>query len=360
MVKKLVKYIFELKAIFIGKTLSFLPENVVDYFMSTFLKKLSKYTNFYFTYHKRPKDWKNVYYSNIFKEQEYSHIGIVIQGPIVSEDNFTLNTVLLYKKLFPLINIVVSTWIDTNKKDINLFRENQIEILLLEKPKVSGSHNINFQIVSTIEGIKYFENKNIEFICKTRSDQRIYSENSFRYLEQLIHQYPVENAIAKGRIIEPSISICKYRPWSMTDMFQFGYLEDLKRMWDIDLDDRTTKASDYFSKKYRVYDIVHDNIAEIYIHREYSKNCLISKSINYEKYYKAIKELFIIINKDILDLYWNKYNALEYGLASNPLYNRNQLLSRFTHSEWTYFNENPDSIEYNKFKEMLYKYENND
>jgi len=358
MVKKLIKYILELKAIFIGKTLSLLPENVVDYFMSTFLKKISKYTNFYFTYHKRPKDWKNVYYSNVFKEQDYSHIGIVIQGPIVSEDNFTLNSALLYKKLFPSINIVVSTWIDTNKKDINLYRENQIEILLLERPKVSGSHNINFQIVSTLEGIKYLKDKNVKFICKTRTDQRIYSENSFRYLEHLIYQYPVENTITKGRIIEPSISICKYRPWSMTDMFQFGYLDDLKRMWDVGLDDRNTSVKDYSKKKNRVYDIVNDNIAEIYIHRMYSKNLREPFDIRYQDYYQALRGLYIVIDKEELDLFWFKYNPLEYGLAINPLYEENQLLSRLKHSEWIKFMDVNNCIDFKNFEEKIFQYEN--
>lgn len=358
MVKKLIKLILECIATLIAILICVFPEKIFKFLLSSLLKKLSKYTDFYYTYHRRPKNFQDVHYANIFQEKDYSHIGVVIQGPVLDEDDFTLNTALLYKKLFKNIKIVISTWNDTKIDIVKKFHSHGIEVLLLDKPKVTGSHNINFQIISTLEGIKYFEQKNVQFVCKTRSDQRVYAANSFQYLEKLLSLYPSNSKIAKGRVVEPALSVCKYRVWSMTDMFQFGYLEDLRRMWDVPLDARMQTAQEYVTKRYTIFDMVSDNIAEIYIHRYYAKSSGLDDDISYEKYYMAIKDLFIVIDKEILDLYWHKYEAVEYGLAANPLYQQNQLLSRINHIDWLSLYYEKNKIEYNNFRDYLNKYEN--
>lgn len=357
-IKKFIKYIVDSSIKFLVKIISYLPEKALKYFIARFIKNMSSYTNYYYTYHRRPKFFNKVHYSDIFEETKYSHIGLVIQGPLLTEEHFTLNSVLLYKKNYPDIKIVVSTWKNSDEKEVKLFQEKGIDIILLERPLVTGSHNINLQIISTIEGIKYLEEKGVTFICKTRTDQRIYAKNSFKYMEKLINKYPVNSNIAKGRIIEPSISVCKYRPWSMTDMFQFGYLEDMKKMWEIKLDERSQTAQDYGLKKFKVFDIVNDNIAEIYIHRNYATICELDNAISYKKYYDCIKKLFIVIDKEVIDLYWNKYDPVEYELAVNPTYEQNQLLSRIYHTDWLEMYYEDSIVNYEKFENNLYKYEN--
>jgi hypothetical protein len=51
-------------------------------------------------------------------------------------------------------------------------------------------------------------------------------------------------------------------------------------------------------------------------------------------YYDHLAKYFIVIDKEIVDLFWNKYSSLEYGLAENPMYSAFRPKARFYSRDW--------------------------
>ena len=139
---------------------------------------LEKISNFFFTYHNRPKyvDGLNVY--TLEKTKISQEVAIIVQGPIVKESDFTVETLRIYKKIFPGVKIILSTWDDEDQTFINKVRALDIEVIMNKKPNFGGLSNINFQIVSSSKGIFRAKELGFKFALKTRTDQRIYSGNT--------------------------------------------------------------------------------------------------------------------------------------------------------------------------------------
>ena len=79
-------------------------------------------------------------------------IAIIIQGPIVDQSNFTIETINFYLHNYPFIPIIVSTWEGDEKKLKKIFKKEinkKIYLILNKIPKYSGYKNINLQAVST-------------------------------------------------------------------------------------------------------------------------------------------------------------------------------------------------------------------
>ncbi|MFQ1933230.1 WavE lipopolysaccharide synthesis family protein [Aeromonas veronii] len=296
----------------------------------------SKRAQEFLTIHSRPVNADNVGATVLFETGLYFDVGILIQGPILTNNNFTLETIRLYRKMFPSVNITLSTWrSDSHKicsRQLDLLRCN---LVLSERPVFTGSHNINLQKITTHSGLLSLKECGVIFALKTRTDQRFYSVNTISYLLHLIRQYPASERDVAGRIIELSIATCKFRPWSMCDMFQFGYLSDLMKMWSFELEFRDRTAEEFASKRYTVRDIVNENVAEIFVHRFYAEQCNISCQPTYEDYYDAVRKLFIIIDKEQIDIFWAKYHSGEYSWAGNKPYEQDYFLSRLSHAEWS-------------------------
>ena len=62
-------------------------------------------------------------------------VAIVMQGPIIIKDNFTFETLSIYKKRYPKVLLVLSTWDDYLEKDLKKFTDIGIEVLKNKKPK---------------------------------------------------------------------------------------------------------------------------------------------------------------------------------------------------------------------------------
>ena len=77
-----------------------------------------------------------------------------MQGPIILEENLTLETLKFYKNIFPENQLILSTWKNEEIKSIEKLKNLDIEVILNEKPSFAGIANINYQIVSTSSGIK--------------------------------------------------------------------------------------------------------------------------------------------------------------------------------------------------------------
>jgi hypothetical protein len=91
--------------------------------------------------------------------------GIVIQGPT----NYYKEIVSCYKDV---LNVVWSTWGDEPLENIQ-YIEQYIPVITTKKPLIPGYLNVNFQLVSTFNGIKYLESQNVTEILKVRGDTTI-------------------------------------------------------------------------------------------------------------------------------------------------------------------------------------------
>ena len=88
--------------------------------------------------------------------------GIVIQGPT----NYYKEVADHYSQ-YP--NVVWATWNDESVVRLEYIRSKGIEVILVDKPSFPGYINVNMQVKSTFEGIKYLEGK-VEEVLKVRSD----------------------------------------------------------------------------------------------------------------------------------------------------------------------------------------------
>ncbi|MBQ9589609.1 MAG: hypothetical protein IJR29_05445 [Butyrivibrio sp.] len=299
-------------------------------------------------------------------EIEISDTAIVVQGPIKREENFTIETLMYYRKIYPSVPIVLSTWIGEIDRDFK-YLANSIGVIVLENeiPKDKGITNINLQKISSYNGIRKIEaNDNIKFVLKTRTDQRFFLPDFLAYMRGLIMEYPSNGKAIENRIIFLGgySSHCSY-PFRLTDFMTFGNVADLILFYSNREDDERLKNA-YSSEAnsilmYKnVFDLTaDDNVFEI-LKLNKSERLKIVKKIGkfrdpetslaarfYEMevlgrkfedgddellhYWKFIKDYTIIIDPNQLMFYWYKYDN-EY-LTNNYLISDGGLSSSAWH-----------------------------
>ena len=250
---------------------------------------------------------------------------IVIQGPIVKENDFTLETCKIYKKIFNNSEtIILSTWDTEDKKYLKNFEAIGVKVLLSKAPDFAGRANLNYQILSTMKGLKEGEKLGCEYAIKTRTDQRFYSTNLSRDLFNLLKIYPPSpNYNMHSRLVALSFNSFKYRYYGM---FLFGNTQDMLKYWNSPLD--TKKYEEYKTIKQK--DLWQQYCSETYIASHFLKNIGVTPEYTLKHTWKIYKDLFIFIDKEILDMYWPKYTNLD----SRWRLFRPNMLEEMRHSDW--------------------------
>ena len=127
-------------------------EKFTDFFFSIVTKKNRQYadvlirdccmsyekkTGDYCSYRKRSGSSEDlIVHSGMLSNM--SDVAIVMQGPLILENHFTLNTVKLYKRYYPECMVIVSTWKDSNRNEIDSLKTAGAEIVLNTAPNVFG------------------------------------------------------------------------------------------------------------------------------------------------------------------------------------------------------------------------------
>lgn len=253
---------------------------------------------------------------------------IVIQGPIVKENDFTLETCKIYKKIFNNSEtIILSTWDTEDKKYLKNFEAIGVKVLLSKAPDFAGRANLNYQILSTMKGLEEGEKLGCEYAIKTRTDQRFYSTNLSRDLFNLLKIYPPSpNYNMHSRLVALSFNSFKYRYYGISDMFLFGNTQDMLKYWNSPLD--TKKYEEYKTIKQK--DLWQQYCSETYIASHFLKNIGVTPEFTLKHTWKIYKDLFIFIDKEILDMYWPKYTNLD----SRWRLFRPNMLEEMRHSDW--------------------------
>jgi hypothetical protein len=161
---------------------------------------------------------------------------VVMQGPIITDHDFTLETLRLYERLMPGAQLILSTWVDTDAALLAPIRDLGVTVVLSEKPAFAGLFNINMQIISAAAGVRRAVADGADWVMKTRPDQRLYAPDVIAYLIALAQAFPVGDTAAqkipqKHRIIGVGFGSLKFAPYHVTDQTVFGAAEDMLAYW---------------------------------------------------------------------------------------------------------------------------------
>jgi len=297
---------------------------------------LGYFLGYRLTYHARSIFQEDYNYCKLVKSNsEIGKVAIIVQGPIHFKPEVTINTLILYRRIFPEAHVILSTWSDIDDALCAKLGSYNVEVLVNERPKESGRHNVNLQLVSTKNAIEVALNKGYEYVLKTRTDMRFTRYTSLSGLIGFLESYASNSSSrSKGRIIEIGSTACRFRPWSLCDVFQFGYTIDMHHFWSAQLDNRTGSSHEFFATPKTPREVSEYNVAEIYLHRNYAEFLGYNTGVTPEDYYSFIKSEILIIDKEMIDLAWFKYEAKEFSWVGDPCYGQNQVLSRIHFFEW--------------------------
>jgi len=278
----------------------------------------------FITMHKRPQyaDSVGIWSDRLINRPK---LGLVIQGPLVKDLDFTLETVRIYKKTFAGSTIILSTWKDEETKYLDLFRKEGIEIVLNGYPANPGQSNINYQIVSSSAGTRRAKESGAEYLLKTRTDQRICGINVEEYLFNTIKAFPVSPGYdQKERIIGVSLDSFKYRPYDLSDMIIYGHIDDAMVFWGAELDKREVK--DIGSVPLREW--IAMRFAHIYLVTEYLFRIGREPKGTLEDSWQIFADHFCVVDHASLDLFWFKYDRHnEYKWSDYSSVRNSQLMS---------------------------------
>lgn len=265
--------------------------------------EFEKSNEFYITLVNRPKR-KSMVLCGLEKDYT-SDSAIVVQGPVVKEDNFTVETCNMYCDFYPEAKIILSTW-DEDIDDILLESiDSRVVLVRNKKPENPGFRNIFNQSHSTMSGINEAEESGCNYVLKTRSDQRIYKPQILIYFKSVLTAYPVLNQNQKERILLLDQVGKKYLPYFYSDILQFGFVSDIKKYWNLYEDDRN--FSEYELNSTRVEDFLYlSNSA--YIAKSYLSKQIVDLDYTIRQSWNLLIDLFYVVGKSEIDLYWYQGN----------------------------------------------------
>jgi len=301
-------------------------------FLKDLLEKIEAQENVFITYHTRPKKAIQVSTVNDSLKKE-KKLAVILQGPIIAENNFTLETLKIYQEHFKGHLLVLSTWEGEDEAVLVKAEEMGAHCITSKKPDYFGISNINLQIVSSKAGVKKASELGAEYIFKTRTDQRMYAPNTSEYLYNIIENFPVTGNYPKQkrRIIGVSLNTFKYRMYGLSDMAIYGSTEDMLLYWDIDEDTRVISAQERKDVSNDVPLVMRLRVSEVYLATEFLRKVDREILWTLEDSWQAFADNFCIVDKEQLDLFWFKYNRNEYRWLS---YRQVYRAQEMTFREW--------------------------
>lgn len=268
-------------------------------------------------------------------------IAIVLQGPIRDNSDFLIETIKFYRKQYPDVDIIVSTWDDEDLKVLEELDKEKIYIIQSSKPDYSGILNVNYQIVSTRAGVNKASELGNEYVIKTRTDQRVCKPYIFYSLCELLSLYEPQNTnFMQNRIIITSTFIHNmFTPYFFSDFFYMGTVKDIGNLFACDLDYRQDRYEKKMSRK-KYSETMYP--PEIYLLKTYLINCLnYNCNDTIKDYWQCLKDFFICLDRKDIDLFTPKYeyNYAEHIANSEFAFNddkHNKVLMGFNF--WTWLN----------------------
>ena len=161
--------------------------------------------------------------------RDFSNTAIILQGPIVTKDDFTLNTIRMYRKYYNGIKIIVSTWMDIDKKLVKKIESEGAIVILNEYPNESPKGNLNYQLVTSLAGVLHAKKIGVKYVTKTRTDQRYYNPCAISLLQG---NYQEGKIVLLGGVLNSFYA----RPFYVSDFFAFGNVDTLEKLYSCEFD----------------------------------------------------------------------------------------------------------------------------
>lgn len=239
-----------------------------------------------------------------------SDTAIVLQGPLLLDLDFTLETVRLYRSYFPQAPIIVSTWVDAPETPIAELKRIGSRVIVQQVPALKGVSNSNLQMASSHAGVLMAKELGCQFVVKSRTDQRIYNDQALSLFHGLMKAFPLsmDVSLQEERIFAVSMNSFAYRMYGVSDMLQFGRISDMCRFWSGDVDERRIEEP-ICAKSHR--DFAQRNICEVFFCTEFLKKTGWSPQWTLTDSWHAIGSRFCVVDSSSLDLFWPKYTSVE-------------------------------------------------
>ncbi len=283
-------------------------------------KYIQENTSNFCTYKLRPKNADAVVSSDIKSKSDYSEFAIVLQGLIETNNDFTYQNVLYYQKMYPDVHIIISTWDYTDEKLIERFKSIGCEIVLSKDVPVCGTGNVNYQICTSLAGIRRAKELGATYVLKNRSDLRLYRDGALNFMKGLIANYPVktDNKYGlKGRIITQGGNPGQmFIPYWLQDFMYFGYTDDLLNLFEIKFSEQAIHSTPkYLREKYDVVTgdtLREEQTPEIYIIKSFlEKYEDLPYSVSH--FWQLVREIFLFVDPDTIGSFWGKYDIYNMG-----------------------------------------------
>ena len=235
---------------------------------------------------------------------ESKKVGIILQGPPVYVNKFTINTLRFYREKYPESVIVISVWSDVQSHFVDEVEALGIKVLINKKPS-PGINNINLQIKSTSAAIQYLQ-KSCDYILKTRSDQRCDCENDFLgHFQNLQKIFPMEERSLEKRLIVSNLRMSSDRFYGITDFLMFGTSKDMELYWCIPFDSKV--QSDYRREKDMRF-FIRTEISEGYLVSNFCSNVGYNCDWTELDSQQFLARFFCIVNRNEIGHFWYKYH----------------------------------------------------
>jgi hypothetical protein len=232
-------------------------------------------------------------------------VAIVVQGPILADRDFTLESVRLYLKIYPFARVILSTWDDQSGELLAPFTKLGMELVLSKKPEFPGLQNINLQIASSSAGIFRAEQLGCQYVVKTRSDIRIHAPDFFLHSLDLMSTFPLAERASAGQLAR-LVSVGeggKFAFMVVPDRIMFGTVVDMKSYWCPPLDMREAPSS--FNSLAEMADF---GVSESYLSKAFCNSKDISLEFSLDFYWGILRDYFVFMDQTSADIYWCKHN----------------------------------------------------
>ena len=319
---KWARFFYNTKSIDINKNIH--GKKIVD------IEDANKEKNIFLSYSYRPKLEKNTF-KNINFENNSKNTAIIIQGPLANYENFVIETIKIYLKIFPEALIILSTWEDEIDKYFLKQTQNFDNFHLILNKKPVTKYNVNLQIISTYKAIDYAIQKNLKFSLKTRTDCRIYNPYSLIYLRSLLDTFKINKSnINYNRILSCSVDSRIFRVYGLSDICLFSETKDLSKYFINESYEESIKKLNLNIQS----PIINETavINEIFLCSRYISNLDLELKWTLDDWWIKCREIFCVFDRSSIDLFWYKYHwQYEQRFTNNYTSNYNQSLQ---FSDW--------------------------
>ena len=234
---------------------------------------------------------------------------IVIQGPNIFDDDFTIETIKLYRHNFPDAILILSTW-SVSADMIETLKKHDVHVVQNKRPANPGISNINLQIITSGAGVVAARELGAQFVLKTRTDQRIYHPSLETYLFNILKCYPLLPDLPgqMKRLVGISLGTFKNRLYGVSDMFLYGQIDDMVRYWNIPLDVRIVlpeEQNNAGNNTWRTFSSW--RVCETYLCTEFLKSIGRNITFTLADSFQVFRDHFVVIDQAAIKLYWHKY-----------------------------------------------------